>query len=216
MKKLIVLLGILLPCTGSYAGVEGVTILSQEHHVSGYAAGTGATTSYDQTEAYLVSGSVFALWPGPNPGTNEVSSSAGNFGVTAVDLSRWTFTDSWALAESTYIFSPLAAHLQFQYAGGVEMHAFENKVWARLFDITDNLLVDYRQWTTELSLGLAFNEAADYTLNLGHQYELQLYAKVFAGDNPGVTSSLEVSIVPEPCSLVLLGLGGLLLRRCRA
>jgi len=216
MKKLIVLLGILLTSTAAYAGVEGITILSQEHHVSGYAAGTGDTTSYDQTEAYLVSESVFALWPGPNPGTNETSSSAGNFSVTAVDRSRWTFTDSWALAESTYIFSPLADHLQFQYAGSVEMHAFENKVSARLYDTTDNLLVDYRQWTTELSAGLAFNETEDYTFDLSHQYELQLYAKVFAGDNPGVTSSLEVSIVPEPCSLVLLGLGVLVLRSRRA
>lgn len=216
MKKLIVLLGIVLFSTAAYGSFEGISILSQEHHVSGYAGGTGAITSYDQTETSLVSGSASALWPGPNPGTNGAGSSAGDFGVTAVDLSRWTFTGSWALAESTYVFSPLATNLQFQYAGSVEMHAFENKVWARVFDITDNLLVDYRQWTTELSSGLTFNESADYTLNLEHQYELQLYAKVFAGDNPGVTSSLEVSIVPEPCSLILLGLGGLVLLRCRA
>jgi hypothetical protein len=212
MEKLIILLGILMPCTASIASVEGITIVSQEHHVSSYAAGTIQSSSYDQT--FPTSDSASALWSGPNPGTNEASSSAGNFSVTAVDRSRWTFTESWAIAESTYIFSPLTPHLQFQYTGSVEMHAFENMVSARVFDITDDLLIDYREWTTELSAGLAFNEAEYYTFDLSHQYKLQLYAEVFAGDNPGATSWLEV--VPEPCSLVLLGLGGLVLRRRKA
>lgn len=211
MKKLIILLGILLLS----ASVEGILILSEEHHVSGYAAGTGDTTSYEQMGAYPVSGSAAAYWSGPNPGTNEVSSSAGNLSVTAVDRSCWTLTESWAIAESTYIFLPLTADLQFQYAGRVGMHAFENKVSASIYDITDNLLVDYREWTTEFLSFVAFNEVEDYTFDPSHQYKLQLYAKVFAGDNPGATSSLVVSI-PEPCSLALFGLGGLLLRSRKA
>jgi hypothetical protein len=209
MGKLIILLGILMPFAAVSASVEGITILSQEYHVSGYAAGTILSSSYDQTSP--VSGSASAFWwddgfySESNPGTNEVSSSAGDFSVTAADRSCWTFTESWAIAESTYIFSPLTEYLQFQYVGSVEMHAFENKVSARVFDITDDLLIDYREWSTEFPSLLAFNEAEYYAFDLSHQYELQLYAKVFAGDNPGATSSLEVSIVPEPCNYVIAG-----------
>lgn len=216
MKKLIILLGILLPCTVASASVEGIKILSQEHHVSGYAAGTGETTSYDQTEPFPLSGTASAFWPGQNSGINAVNSSAGNFSVTTADLSRWTFTESWAIAESTYIFSPLTAHLQFQYSGSVEPHAFENKIWLSIYDITDSLFVDDRKWSTESPIGISFIEYTNYTFDPSHQYELQLYAAVFAGDNPGVTSSLDVSIIPEPCSLLLLGLGSLVFRKREA
>lgn len=212
MIKLIILLGVLLPSVSA----AGIIILSEEHHVSGYAAGAGDTTSYDQMVAYPVSGSASATWPGPNPGIHEVSSTAGNFIVTAVDRSRWASTESWAIAESTYIFSPLTTHLQFQYVGSVEMHASENKVSAKVYDITDGLFIDQHEWTTEFPSLIAFNEVEDYTFDLSHQYELQLYAKFFSGDNPGATSSLDVSIVPEPCSLLLLGLGGLVLRKRKA
>jgi hypothetical protein len=220
MKKLIILLGIVLFCAAASASVTGINILSQEHHVSGYAYGTSVNDSYDETETFSVIESASALWWGTesyteeNPGTTEVSSSAGDFSVTAEDRSCCIWTGSWAVADSTYTFSPLTANLQFQYAGSVDMHEFENKVSVSIYDITASQSVDYREWTTEI--GISFNENTNYILDPGHQYELQLYAEVSIGDTPDVTSSLEVSIVPEPCTLALLGFGGLILRRRKA
>lgn len=217
MKKLLILTVIFLFCFTASAGVKGITILSQEHHVSGLAKGTLESDSYDITDTAAVSGSALALWwdegrySEDDPGINRVNSSAGNFSVIAVDQSIWTFTDSRATAESTYTFSPIATRLQFQYSGAVEMHFFENIVSVSLYDITDDIPVDFRKWTTEISSGISFTEDVSYTLDPSHIYQMQLYATVLAGDNPGVTSSLEVSIIPEPFSLVVLGLGGFML-----
>jgi len=222
MKTTTCLLLALICCTTAYAGIEGITILSESHHVSGTATGTTQSDSYDLTQSTSVTGSASALWqvddefyPGPNPGTNEVSSSAGNFSVTATDNSCWAFTGSEALAESTYTFTPLVTDLQFNYTGNVEMQAEENAVSVTIEDITNGQTIDTRLWTTGLSSGLSINENLYYTFDLTHEYELKLYAKVEARGNPGVTSAIDVAITPEPATLALLAIGILLFKRKR-
>jgi hypothetical protein len=193
--------------------------LSQTHHVWGFAQGTLLSDSYDRTDSIPVSGNASALWwdegyTEENPGTNYVSSDAGNFRVEAYDGSCWTFTGSYAYAESTYMFNPTTEYLQIHFTGAVDMHAFENEVKFSLSDETDNFVLDSEVWATEDPLSV--DSIRDYVVNPSHNYELLLHAHVCIGDTPRVISNLECTIIPEPATLILLSLGAVMVRKRRA
>jgi hypothetical protein len=212
MKRLVFgcLCVLFLSLNTANGGMSGIDILSQTHHVWGKASGSVESHSYDMTNMFPVSGTASALWwdDGPytssDPGINTVSSYAGNLCVIAVDESCWTFTGSYAYAESTYIFEPQTTCLPIRFTGLVEMHEFENEV---SFSLTGDGVNDSYVWTTEEPGSLPIDITKVYSVNPGSCYELTLYAQVFVGDCPNVTSSLQASIIPTPGAILLGSIG---------
>jgi hypothetical protein len=202
------------------ANVVGISIISESHHVSGYAG----NEQYSYTDVIPVSG--FASGVGWDGYGCESSSVAGNFNL---DASYWASAgDGKAIATSTYIFSPNTQFLSMVISGYVDeshglSYRYENDVHFRFTDITQGGEIvyytadNYYDGESVASGAYDLNWEQDYyLLNPVHQYELSLYIREGpAGEGSIGHSWLNVSIVPEPCSLVLLSLGGLILRRTR-
>lgn len=197
-------------CHGKY-----IDIIGQQHRVWGIAAGTETSGSFDITSSSPIGYHAEALWwdegyySQENPGTNRVSAAAGEFAVSATDRSCWTFTGSRAFAQSEYRFRPRTEQITLSLSGQVEMHAFENEVWFSLADTTYGYVLAEQSWTTEYPSWSAFEWTGQFYLDPDHEYCLTLYANVWTGDTPWVTSELEAVIIPEAATIVLLGWGSL-------
>lgn len=66
------------------------------------------------------------------------------------------------------------------------MHHFENVVKFKLKNLTTNLVVAEKEWTTEE--WLTIDEVILSEIKSNNKYELFLFAEVKNGDNPGAFS----------------------------
>ena len=204
------------------AAKADIMLFSQTHHVEGQATGTTAdgqpfAETYSLTDTSPISGTAAAGYYVPGFGwvLNAVSSTAGNFGVSATDRSGWIFTGSSAEAESSYRFQFDASPLELAFTGFTTMHAFENWVDFALADVTESVQIDTHRWATEQLPGDpgSIEWLGSYDINPQHLYQLDLHAHVRCGDQPSGDATLNVTVSPEPSSAVLALAGALLLTR---
>jgi len=122
----------------THAAHANFTIISETHHVEGWATSDSGTDSYDLTDNVPVSGSATGM--DTYGGLNDAWSSAGNFAVMA-EAGAMGSLGSEAFASSTYVFEPDWHTLRLTFDGTV--YTIADEAWAgfQLYDITDNVLV---------------------------------------------------------------------------
>ncbi len=195
-----------------------ITIISQTHYVWG-SAGYNPQNFYDESDNIPVTGSASGVGPSGYPST--ASSSAGNFTVVATAFGDYLTREAYA--ESTYKFTSNSADLTLTLTGGGSTGGwgYESISKFYFYDITAGVEIDSYYWhgpEESPSSGYIIDLENFYTIDPGHQYGLRTYAEIsLQSEGGGYHSLLNVSIVPEPATILLIGLGGLALRRkCRA
>jgi hypothetical protein len=187
----------------------GITILQEEYHCSGDTNGELPDTSYSYTDSSPVSGFKSDRWGG-------TQSSAYKFGATAeTGASR-----EWAMAYSKFVFSVNTPILILLVKADMYSTAYPHREGEKVsFLLTDNLTnsaIESKQWSLkeadrpdEWNTGYVrtINESFSYSLITGHEYCLLITSNVTNSD--GVYSYIDVEVIPEPSSTVLLCLGAL-------
>ncbi len=215
-----ILIGVWAVLAAQLAESAEVDVTWQYHGVGGRAGGHDADGNWSPVSYSLqgpnpVSGSASAQFLNENDVwvPTYVESSAGDFSVEAIDGSWWTFTGSYALARSEYVFRPLESELPLHFTGQVEMHSFENEVSFELYDEESSVLIDAQTWTTDWWYPLQIDWLGEYTVDPTREYRLIMRARVAPGDHPCVTSLLEVDLTPEPAAALVMLVGLMLFRR---
>jgi len=212
---------ILAPRTTASGGVTGINLLSQSHHVWGFAGEsqgiqpTGNVTPYNQTSAAPLAVTVGA-WPGGDPFPGYAHSIAGDF--TALAESAYWY--SAANAASTYEFSPLDTLLCVRVYGCTDGWGEESGVQYTLTDSTLGSVVDEFEAIGVVAPDdeLCFDWQTSYAVDPGHEYVLTLYAGTSGSDGfRGANITAELACIPAPSALALGLIGAALaLRRQRA
>ena len=105
------------------------------------------------------------------------------------------------------------------FVGASGEHTFESWIYFSLEDVTDPVVpveVDNRTWTFDYEepYGTPILPCTlSYTLVPGNDYTMTIGSHAMAGDGGVGFARLEATVVPEPATLALLGLGALLLRK---
>ncbi len=217
MKRAFLVVVLLLAGGGIvWAGPTGMNILSQTHHIVGYAGFTGAEGGYhpyDITASHPISLSVTSWSSDFDYDYYEAGSSTGFFSVSAY-ANRWY---SRAVAESTYVFQMEddSETLTFSVHGWRSFHYFESTVELTLKDLTTGTIlenyVDSGPYDETFPYLIAWTGV--YTVDPAHIYSLRLYAWADGGDSWADTF-LAVSI-PAPGAMMLGIIGAGLVGLCR-
>jgi hypothetical protein len=206
MRHLMIILVAVVLAVPAYGGV---TILSQQHRV----CGKGLRDDYDITDTVPISGVTDG---------RDASSSSVNFSVEASTQASW----GWAAANSSYIFTIDQPSLTISLIGSLWSRAFPDR-WGHisysLSDYTTGEFVGGQSWSLSEAdsrvddwgnrdWGRNIDEAPSFDeLDTNHEYTLNLSASVTNAD--GTWANLNAILIPEPASLLLLGLGRLLIRK---
>ncbi len=187
-------------------GGPGYESISTSHHIMGEIAGE---IGYDES--------------GTSPLSNSFSNSLGEVS-SATDISSWfefdefrcfagaqkySDIDASATAEISMIFKP--------YGNSFEIHTLLDEARSgayslvRITDLMTGIPVFLNNYPGGLPDGV-------YAINPDHIYELYVYtmASVQEGGNDEYSfaaAEVNFSVIPEPTTLLLLGLGGVMLRR---
>lgn len=212
---------ILVQGTTASGRVTGINLLSQTHHVWGFAGEsqgtdpTGNVTPYDQTIAAPLDVTA-GQWPAGDPFPGYAHSIAGDF--TAFAESAYWY--SAANASSTYEFSPLDTLLCVRVYGCTDGWGEESAVQYTLTDSTLGSVVDEFEAIGAVAPDseLCFDWRKSYAVDPGHVYALTLDAATTGSDGfRRANITAELTCIPTPSALAL-GLVGaaLVLRRQRA
>jgi hypothetical protein len=206
--------------------VTGIDISSEVHHVWGSAP--TEYNKYDLLSDHAVRGET---------GIAELGLEWGEMGLQTYGIS---YTDYFLVnayssgfqsglttvyAQIDYTFKPLADRLITTFTGYSYFHEFETWVYYRLIDVTTGITLDDRTWATD-SAGSkiiwypsALPDSASYDVFTDHTYLMTMGARAKNADGYS-KAQLEIGIrteirTPEPATILLLGLGGLLLGKIR-
>jgi hypothetical protein len=197
-----------------------ISIISSSVSVQGRAAGntySGAnngsvtgTTGDGSTWEAVSSGSITPTGASLNA-TSRFLSGAGD---------GW-WSAGYSQVSVTSVFQPLTPNITFKFTGSTGHHALESWINYTLTDLTASTLVQSASWKYEVFSGWTTQDILPYTanltLNVNHQYHLQLHARSEIGDFRQGYANLNLKIVPEPApaGLLAIALAGTIFRRSR-
>lgn len=173
----------------------------------------------------------------PPPSTSPpVSGSASDGGSYAYSVAnewgvyayRYGFANiANAYAENTYIFSPISDTLTLTVSGVITEWWFENDAKLTLIDQTTGTILESYLSPSYTCVcpflpgeddmqPYQFSWTKDYEVNPLHEYKLTIFVAAHRSEGGDGSAELIVnSLIPEPASLLFLGLGGLLCRKIR-
>ena len=206
----------------TYGGmVTGINILSQTYHVWGCVTLDGEVVeSYDIQDNVPVSGSVSfpSGW-----GTPAQSSSTGNFMVDTKSYAIGMYPDGYYQtsggAQIDYTFQPQTDSLQIAFNGNGGIYTFTNSSVFELKDLDTLVVLDSRSWEYDQSSPVSIWQDdilpyyGSYTVIPDHTYLMTISAQSSQPDIWYGSAHLEAVVTPEPTTFLLLGLGGLLVRK---
>ena len=193
----------------SYAGIE---ILSEEYHVDGSYNGlryvpnpieigdsysfTGSSPKHGRVEGY----GAYA----------ESSANAFSLSVSADGGNNNGYFE--AIASGTWDFRPVTDSLDimcyFNWSGvALELATITLK------DTTLDSTLLFLVWDNEDVSERPYEYTCELEVDINHEYNLSMHLPVWGYENAYGTGDLTVLITPEPATLLLLGLGGILIRR---
>jgi hypothetical protein len=188
-----------------------VEIISQEYHVWGHVS----NQSYDISSSTPVSGSCQEYLESSGGGwVTESSSTLGSsIDFISVDsssqsLNPWTLTQ--ANAEAIYVFKPTTDALQIEFTGQSSGHYFENWGYFTLENLDASVVLDSRKWEYEPGVGWTTDilpYSGIYNVLLEDQYRLTVGVNGALPDFRLGHMHLEATIIPEPATILLFGLG---------
>lgn len=206
--------------------IGAVDVVAESHRVWGYAAGTNQSDSFDITADHPVSGLAAADYYVEGYGwvDNQVCAASTNniaaarsgdpliVAVEAIDDGfSWEFSGCYANARATYVFAPLTSVIDVAFTGTLAKDELGNEASFVLRDLTDDVVIDADSWTSET--GLVIDVQRGYAVSPSHEYSLELNSGIQVLYEVNVESHLTAMITPEPASLLLVGLAGVMVRR---
>jgi hypothetical protein len=134
-----------------------------------------------------------------------------------------------AFAQIDYTFRPQTDSLQIALSGDTGIHPWESALAFELKDLDTSGVLDSRTWATEYEHGwvdpttLNPSTSPDYILPYygsyavipEHTYSMTISAHSHIGDVGDGYAHLEAVVTPEPATLLLLGLGAVIVRKSR-
>ncbi len=202
------------------AGVVGINLISETHRVWGSNNGDVHAGSYDWSYpgtnyALPLSGECWGSWSSPDL-SSFAASSAGNYEINANStMPGYSDYYSEAAASSTYLFTPQTTFLEVKYYayGSYSWEWYGNFI---LRDQTDDILMESLDAVHDFpTLPDEYSITNSYSVIPTHEYSLEFSVRAvndYTTDGL-IQGHLWVDIVPEPATVVLLGLGGLLIRK---
>jgi hypothetical protein len=239
MRTFEIVLGCLFTvfASSAYASMTGMNIISQTYHIWGgtYCSEISLNDSYDITNSVPViaerrHNEVVTDGYGTTSFTYYSGSSATEGildaeGIAMIEGSRGNnHYSSWGIAPANaqvdYVFSPVTSSLELFFTGITGYHCWESWCTFELKDLNTLEIVDSRKWAWEINWGWDYVEDRDdlpytgmYPMNPDHLYSMTLVAHATPGDQRRGYVHLEMTTIPEPATLILLGLGGMILRK---
>ncbi len=219
MGRLILKCFCLFAVLGNLNAVFGlpIEIISQEYHVWGDIV----QESYDITSSTPVSGGCQEYIAIDNGWITESSSTLGSTAdfivLYSTSRSEYPWTITQADAEAIYIFTPTTDILQIDFTGMGTGHAFENYGYFTLENLNTSVVLDSQRWAYEPTpeggfweKGNALPDSVIYDVLLENQYRLTVGVNGALNDWRHGSMHLEATIIPEPATLLLLGLGAVI------